>query len=217
MASPEKHRTALQLIFAFFLGLMVTAFIGVGVYTFYPPGDDQASDEIRELRRDQQDIRDTRSNDALTQVDRDQLSELEDEIRVLQDEQRERRGSWASITSIFLIVLATLVMGISLVRADQLPVISNGLLLGGVFTMLYGTGWVIASGDSRMRFWVMTLALVITLVLGWVRFVRERGAQASKPVASAVAGTDVAELVSRVEVLERRAEAAARALGGKES
>lgn len=31
-------------------------------------------------------------------------------------------------------------MAISLVRADQLPVISNGLLLGGVFTMLYGVG-----------------------------------------------------------------------------
>ena len=158
MANPEKQRTALQLIFAFFLGLMVTAFIGVGVYTFYPPGADQAADEIRELRRDQQDIRDSRSNDALTQEDRDRLSDLEDEIRGYQDEQREHQAGWAGTTSIILIILATLVMGISLVRADQLPVISNGLLLGGVFTMLYGTGWVIASGDSRMRFWVMTLA-----------------------------------------------------------
>jgi len=216
VANPEKQRTALQLIFAFFLGLMVTAFIGVGVYTFHPPDADQSADEIRELRRDQQDIRDSRSNDALTQEDRDRLSELEDEIRVQQDEQRAHRGSWAGTTSIILIILATFVMGISLVRADQLPVISNGLLLGGVFTMLYGTGWVIASGDSRTRFWVMTLALVITLVLGWVRFVRERHVQAGKPVGGAVAETDVAELARRVEMLERRAEAAARAFGGKE-
>jgi lipopolysaccharide export LptBFGC system permease protein LptF len=196
---------------------MVTAFIGVGVYTFYPPGADQAVDEIRELRRDQDDIRDSRSNDALAQEDRDHLSELEDEIRAHQDVQREHHSSWAGVTSIILIVLATLVMGISLFRADQLPVISNGLLLGGVFTMLYGTGWVIASGDSRMRFWVMTLALVITLVLGWVRFVRERGVRESESVGGADGGSDVAELVRRVEMLEQRAEAAARALGGEES
>jgi len=216
VANPNRQRPALQLIFAFFLGLMVTAFIGVGVYTFYPPGADQASDEIRELRRDQEDIRDSRSNEALTQEDRDRLSGLEDEIRAHQDVQREHQSSWAGVTSIILIVLATLVMGISLVRADQLPVISNGLLLGGVFTMLYGTGWVIASGDSRMRFWVMTLALVITLVLGWVRFVRERGVRESESVGGADGGSDVAELVRRVEMLEQRAEAAARALGGRE-
>ena len=214
MANPEKQRTALQLIFAFFLGLMVTAFIGVGVYTFYPPGDDQSRDVIRELRRDQQDIRDSRSDDALTQEDRDRLSGLEDEIRAHEDGQREHQSSWAGVTSIILIVLATLVMGISLVRADQLPVISNGLLLGGVFTMLYGTGWVIASGDSRTRFWVMTLALLITLVLGWVRFVRERGVQAARPVGGV--GTDVADLARRVETLESRARAAGQALGGKE-
>ena len=62
-------------------------------------------------------------------------------------------------------------MAVSLIRADRLSVISNGLLLGGVLTMLYGTGWTLASGDSRARFWVMAVALLITLLLGYVRFV----------------------------------------------
>ena len=63
---------------------------------------------------------------------------------------------------------ATLAMAVSLVRANQLQVISNGLLLGGVFTMLYGVGWIIATDVSKARFVVMAIALVITLALGYV-------------------------------------------------
>ena len=81
---------------------------------------------------------------------------------------------WGRNTSIILITFATLVMSISLIMSDRLKVISNGLLLGGLFTMLYGTGWIIATGTSQARFFVMTAALAITLGLGYVRFVRER-------------------------------------------
>ena len=35
MTSGRQHY-ALQVIFSFFLGLMVTAFIGIGVNTFFP-------------------------------------------------------------------------------------------------------------------------------------------------------------------------------------
>ena len=98
-------------------------------------------------------------------------------------------------------------MGISLVRADELPVINNGLLLGGVFTMLYGTGWTLASGDSLLRFWVMLVALLITLGLGYVRFVRRRGG-----VAGTQASVEVGDLATRVEALERKLDATADAL-----
>ena len=183
MVAATNQPKALQLIFAFFLGLMVTAFIGIGVYTFYPPNSEVLEEEARELRTQQQEIRDARGSDGLTEVQQDELATLNDQVREADRKARERQESWARTTSIILIILATLVMAVSLVRADQLPVISNGLLLGGVFTMLYGTGWSLASGDSRMRFWVMAFALLVTLVLGYVRFVRERTAS-TVPVAA---------------------------------
>jgi uncharacterized membrane protein len=62
--------------------------------------------------------------------------------------------------------VATLVMSVSLVRSDQLRALSNGLLLGGLFTMVYGMGWTIASGTSNARFFVALFALAITIVLG---------------------------------------------------
>ena len=103
-----------------------------------------------------------------------------------------------------------MVMGVSLIRADQLPVINNGLLLGGVFTMLYGTGWTLASGDSQLRFWVMAFALLITLALGYVRFVRER--RLPEKITLAGSGGEVGDLAERLAVLERRVDAAADAM-----
>ena len=37
----DRQHAALQTIFSFFLGLMVVAFIGVGVNTFYPSPAEQ--------------------------------------------------------------------------------------------------------------------------------------------------------------------------------
>ncbi len=116
-------------------------------------------------------------------------------------------------TSVILIVFATLTMAVSLVRADQLPVISNGLLLGGLFTMLYGVGWIVATDTSIARFFVMTAALAITLGLGYVRFVRR---ETTSPVAaeSAIPESEgLAEIERRVRALEERVNEAAHALG----
>jgi len=94
-------------------------------------------------------------------------------------------------------------------------VVSSGLLLGGVFTMIYGIGWIAFTGTSVLRFLVMTAALAVTLVLGYVRFVRG-GRPAPGPVAEASSSPELEEMVRRVRDLEERMDGAARALGNRE-
>jgi hypothetical protein len=104
--------------------------------------------------------------------------------------------------------------------SDQLRVLSNGLLLGGLFSMLYGVGWVIFSGNSTARFVVISFALLVAIGLGYLKFVRGRAEKTAAAVPGAaveVAQTGpVGELEERVSALERRAEAAAAALRGGE-
>ena len=82
--------------------------------------------------------------------------------------------------------------------------------------MLYGVGWVIFSGNSTARFVVILFAFVVTLGLGYVKFVRQRHAA---PAAEAVPGAGVIDdaqvsgLAARVSALEARAAAAAAAWG----
>ena len=83
--------------------------------------------------------------------------------------------------------------------------------------MLYGTGWVIFSGNSTARFAVISFALLVSIALGYVKFVRQRAnrvAGSADPV-SAPSGEALAGIEARVEALEERASAAAAALGGE--
>jgi hypothetical protein len=207
-----KRDAGLRTIFSFFLGLMLTAFVGVGVYTFHRPPE-QFDSQIRDLDRREGAIRSARPPGALTTADLDQIQEINRQRRELVDAAEEARKPWGRSTSMILIVFATLVMGVSLVRADQLPVISNGLLLGGFFTMLYGVGWIVATDTSITRFLVMTAALVITLGLGYVRFVH-RGTTSPIAAGSPIQESEgLAQIERRVQDLEERMNEAARALG----
>ncbi len=216
----DRQRQALQVIFSFFLGLMVTAFVGVGVNTFYPSPDTRYSDEIDQLYQEQNDLEMAKDRqNGLTAEEEQRLQELRDEVRAVDEKQREQGQTWARNTSIILILFATFVMSVSLVRSEQLRIISNGLLLGGVFTMLYGTGWVIASGSSWIRFAVMSFALAVTFALGYARFVRSRDAERPPTGVAEVGGAgdlvsdeELMSIAARVAALERRTAAAASAL-----
>jgi len=211
----ERQRYALQVIYSFFLGLMVTAFIGVGVNTFFPPPESEYQEQLDELESAQEDIEVLYPGSGeLTEQEREEIQGIRAEIRELEEKQRAEFETWARDTSIILVLFATLVMGVSLVRSEQLRIISNGLLLGGVFTMLYGTGWVIAAGSSVARFAVMTFALVVTFVLGYVRFVRGRKAPAPAVETGTPDTGTIVELEGRVGRLERQVSEAANVLGG---
>jgi cbb3-type cytochrome oxidase subunit 3 len=205
MGSTWNPLTALQLIFAFFLGLMITAFIGVGVHTFFPDRLEPFDEQTRILRDERQLIVDGRGIHGLTEEQKAEVSALNEQLRETARSRRTEQQAWARTSSIILLALATLVMGISLVRADQLPVINNGLLLGGIFSMLYGTGWILSSGESVTRFLALGFALLVTLVLGYVRFVH--GRSATPGPAPHAARED--NLASRLTELDRRVRAAA--------
>ena len=87
------------------------------------------------------------------------------------------------------------------------------LLLGGVFTMIHGVGLCIATDTSIARFLVMTFALSITLVLGYVRFVRRRVPSVARGGDGTTDGEGLGDLESRIRALEQRMEEAANALG----
>ncbi|MFU8891539.1 MAG: hypothetical protein ACNA76_07805 [Anaerosomatales bacterium] len=213
----ERQQYALQTIFSFFLGLMVLAFIGIGVNTFYPQPEYRENPEIRELYRQQEQIWNKNREGELSPADQAKVDEVQERIDALQAEEEDIRQIWSRNTSIVLIIFATAVMGISLVRSEQLRVISNGLLLGGLFTMVYGVGWIIASGESIARFGVIVFALVVTMALGYLKFVRGREVVAPAALVVGPGGevdaASFAPLVARIEELEKRTEAAAAALG----
>ena len=201
----------LQTIFSLFLGLMLTAFFGVGVYTFYPSPEEDLRPQVQALSLEAQQLRGGRDNSQLTPEEIQAIEALEDERAGLEAEIREASGVWARRTSVALVVLATLIMAVSLAPAPA--VLSNGLLLGGVFTMLYGVGWIIGSEANLARFAVMTVALVVTVGLGYLRFVRRQADGATPAGSGGGSAVGDAETERRLQDLEDRLDRVADALG----
>ena len=162
-----RTNTALQVIFAFFLGLVVVAFVGIGVNTFYPEPD---------------------------YVDGRPAQYLD----------------WRLTTGVVLLICATVILAISLFLPELQAVLSNGILLGGVFTMIYAVGVTVSSNASIVRFIVVAVALAVTIGIGYLKFVRRRTV-----VASDASSTDIPpELAERLATVERKLDALGRALQG---
>ena len=219
LIAADRQHSALQTIFSFFLGLMVLAFVGVGANTFYPSPAEQHEQQLQDLQRQRDELHVRAKGhdlDTAQQAEMDRIIAEENALRRTIDD--EMKG-WARITSIILVVLATLVMSVSLVRNEQLRLLGNGLLLGGLFTMVYGVGWVVFSGSSVTRFVVVAFALAVAIGLGYAKFVRQRATAGAPPAGGQAAQGEVggagrADLAPRVAALEARAAAAAAALGG---
>lgn len=224
MAAEAKRGDALQFIFSIFLGLLLVVFVGVGVWTFYPQPYEQNSPEQRELEklyREQSDAGGGKEGALPSAANKAESERIQKKIDALNDKMQKERDRWAVNTSIILLAFATVLMAISLFLPDNMKVFSNGVLLGGVFSVLYGTGWSFAGGDSRARFYVVFAALVLSIGIGYLRFIRGRQDKAEVALAAATpAGSALpmdagalSALSTRVAELERRAAAAAAALG----
>ncbi|HEX5335935.1 MAG TPA: hypothetical protein VFW55_08645 [Propionicimonas sp.] len=162
-----KTNTVLQVIFAFFLGLVVVAFVGIGVNTFYP--------EPRWV-----------------------------------DGQPDQYAGWQLTTGIVLLICATIILAVSLFLPEHQGVLSNGILLGGVFTMIYAVGMTVSSNASILRFVVVAIALAVTIAIGYLKFTRRRS---GAPPAEG-AGTVPVDVAERLAAVERKLDALGRALQG---
>jgi uncharacterized membrane protein len=162
-----RTNNALQIIFAFFLGLVVVAFVGIGVNTFYPEP-------------------------------------------AYVDGRPDSYVGWQLTTGVILLICATIILAVSLFLPEAQGVLSNGLLLGGVFTMIYAVGVTVSSNASVLRFVVVAIALAVTIAIGWLKFTRRR------PVAAPAegAGTVPVDVAERLAAVERKLDALGKALQG---
>lgn len=108
-------------------------------------------------------------------------------------------------------------------RASFLPetqaVLSNGILMGGVFTMLYAVGMTVSADTSWLRLAVVTAALAITISVGYMKFTRGHKKD-SLPVAASSDANVLAETVQdnnldvRLTAVEAKLDALGDALRG---
>ena len=148
----------LRVLYTVFIALLVAAFVGFGISAFYPgpkapvspieiavAPSDRESAEVRERR-------------------------LTFEKQSRDFEQKEER--YSREVSLIALIAAIVVVSLSLLFAHRILLLSDGLMLGGLFTLIYAIIRGIASGDEIYRFIVVSIGLLIGLLVGYLKFVR---------------------------------------------
>lgn len=181
---------ALQVIYSFFLGLALATFVGIGMATFYPRPEANFDYPV------------------------DEKSPVEMEAyRAESEAYAAVLDTWSLNTSIILLILATVILVVALVLGERLVVLSNGMLMGGLFTLLYAVANSFSNSQNLLRFAVIAVALAVTIAVGWMKF-RTGPSVVAADRAPASAAEGDATLEGRVTELEERLESMRKALGG---
>lgn len=74
--------------------------------------------------------------------------------------------------SIVMLPVSVLVLGIGLALSDKFPVIPNGVLLGGVFTLFFSIITGFQSENDKFRFLIVTVGLLVAVIIGYIKFIK---------------------------------------------
>jgi len=150
----------LKVVYSFFLGLLLVVFVGMGVASFYPSPKAPEYPIAQETNKV--------SPDDYTDEQRAADQKYEADYKVYS----ESADDYSRNVSIIVLVAAVILVVLGLALHAKTEVIADGLLLGGVFTLLYSIARSFGGEDPRYTFMVTSAGLIITMVVGYIKFVK---------------------------------------------
>lgn len=152
----------LKNLYALFLGIILATFVGIGISTFYvAPKAPEFPTTLSQPTPTTPDKQfDTQRSEAQTKFDADQKAFETNFAR------------YNRTVSVVAMVFAIAFLTLSLLLDGKIGVIADGLLLGGIFTLLYGMIRGFMTDLMTYRFVVITVGLIVALILGYVKFAR---------------------------------------------
>ncbi len=151
-----ENSKAITLVYTVFLGLLLAVFVGFGIRTFYaPPESPEPPARVQQPPTEVGD-KERRAAEANYQNEYDAYqSELEVYHRNV---------------SIVALLTAVIFLAVSLGVGFHIKVLADGVLLGGLFLLIYSIGRSFAAEDPAYSFLTLSVAVVVALYLGYRRF-----------------------------------------------
>lgn len=155
----------IRLVYTFFVGLLIALFVGVGTSTFYtgPVAPKFPATEFNTYGKDQTD---------------EQIAKQKDYDKQM-EAYIEKSKPYSRNLSIMALVSAVILLTLSIVFEKRIKVLADGVMLGGLFTLIYGIIRGFMSDNNKYVFVVITVGLAVVLFLGYHRFVRSHEKQSS--------------------------------------
>jgi len=154
--------SGIEFIYTLFMALIISLFFGIGVAAFYPSPEEPEYPEVLQTSM--------KYDGEMTNEQEQAQIQYEKEINSFQ----EVREDYSRNVSMIMLGLALLAMVASLTLSHKIFVMSNGFLLGGVFTLMYSMARGFMTSDTKYMFAIVSVGLLVTLTLGYIKFVLPR-------------------------------------------
>ncbi|MDO8269601.1 MAG: hypothetical protein Q7T54_02960 [Candidatus Levybacteria bacterium] len=152
----------LRIIYTFLVGIFLAIFIGVGISAFYEsPKYPEMPSTLKYCTAEVKDVK--------QYVEFKNQAEAFDKLEksfMVQEKIYNRN------VAIIAIIAASALVIVSLTLLRKILLIADGILLGGVFTLIYSVIRGFGAEDTKFQFLVVSVGLIITLTLGYVKFIK---------------------------------------------
>ena len=152
----------LKFIYAVFIGVLFATLVGVGIAAFYPqpkaPEYPNASATFEKPVTEQ------------TEAERAKFARQQAQYDKVFKDYQAKEQEYNRNVSIISLVAAVLALVVSLTLFKAIFIIADGLLFGGLLTLLYSIIRGFAVEDNIFRFIVVAIGFVIAITLGYIKF-----------------------------------------------
>jgi hypothetical protein len=153
----------LRIVYSVFIGILTATFVGVGIAAFYiAPKQPEFPAALSYPKV---------SPTEEATISAQQIQQQEEFNRQQQEFSRVNKLYNRNV-SIIALAAAVLILIASLTLFKTILLIADGLLLGGVLTLLYSIGRGFGTDDNMFRFIVVAIGLLISIVLGYIKFIK---------------------------------------------
>lgn len=157
----------IRVIYTLFIGIFLAVFIGVGIAAFYKGPIYPEMPTI--LKYCSPEIAQSAEKFSTFTTQSEQFDKAEKVYRI-------SSGLYNRNVSIAAIIAAIIFVVLSLTLLKTILFLADGVLLGGVLTLLYSIVRGFNTEDNMFRFIVVAVGLVIVLFLGYIKFIRQKEA-----------------------------------------
>lgn len=152
-----QENSILKFVYTFFLGILVALFVGLGVNTFYPGPTEPEYPT---------------TSQAVTKEPTAEQQAAENKYQADYRAYEKKLKPYSRNVSIITLTAAVIFLVLSLVFESHLRILADGILFGGLFTLLYSIIRGFISQESKYVFMVVTIGLAAVMYIGYHRFVR---------------------------------------------
>ncbi len=144
-------------IYTFFLGIILAIFVGVGIAVFYP---------APQMPTDNLNIEYNDKGTPATEEDK----KKEANQNTAWEEHSKKSQAYSRNVSLIAMAIAVVLASVGLLFEKRVSLLANGVLLGGLFLLLYSLGHSFASANTKFSFAVTGVCLLVTIAIGYRKF-----------------------------------------------